>query len=270
MKTMLRMFLLLLCACLLFGCAPTELPSEDGDPEGEAPAKPLTSYMHFSFDDIEHCFRNLKTENYASLWDEPFFAALYDAHDRYGIKFSLYVWKDVLHGQPDTYAEEWQKAADWLKIGLHSADDGNFAEATYEEGYDAWERFVIDVHAMTGTYKIIDRTPRLHNFAGSAEALRGMQEAPFGARGFLAADDTRLSYALDAEACEAMRAGDYVKDANGLLYLATDLRCERYRNESLYSVLAEQYAENLDAQTCYILFTHEYEVSCSLRSRKIL
>lgn len=262
MKILSRILLLLLCPCLLLACAPTEAPAGGTPPAsgGSTPPKQLARYMHFSFDDMEHCFRNLKTEGYDSIWDEPFLAALYDAHERYGIKFSLYVWKDVLHGQPDAYAEEWQAAADWLKIGLHSKDDGNFAEATYEEGRAAWERFVSDVYAMTGTYEIIDRIPRLHNFAGSAEALRGMQEAEHGALGFLAADDTRLSYALDAETCEAMREGDYVKDANGLLFLATDERCEWYRNELLYDILAEKYAENLDAETCYILFTHEYEV----------
>ena len=264
MKPVFRMFLLLLCACLLFGCAPTETPvGGGGDPQHgneSTQPKPLERYMHFSFDDMEHCFRNLKTEGYESIWDEPFLAVLYEAHERYGVKFSLYVWKDVLHGQSDAYAEEWQAAADWLKIGLHSDGDGNFAEATYEEGRAAWERFVTDVYEMAGTYEIIDRIPRLHNFAGSAEALRGMKEAEHGALGFLAADDTRLSYALDADACAAMREGDYVKDASGLLYLTTDLRCERHKDELLYDVLAEQYAENLDAQTCYVLFTHEYEV----------
>ena len=225
MKKLFSLLALILVAALLFACTPTLPPeggNEGGDPPNETPFA-LTPYVHISFDDAEHCFRNLKNNNYTSLWDEPFFAALYDAHESYGARFSLYVWKDVLHDQPTDYQDEWQAAADWLKIGLHSDGDGNFAEADYTRGKTEWEHFISDVYAMTGSYDSIDRIPRLHNFAGSSEALRGMCEAEQGALGFLAADDTRISYDLTAEENAVLLESDYLF-YNGRVYLPTDLR----------------------------------------------
>ena len=262
MKHVFRLFSFLLCIILLVSCTPAggDLPDEEQPAGYEPPARvALSPYVHFSFDDVEFCFYNLKNNQYASIWEEPFLAALKQAHDHYGVKVSLYVWKDVLHGQSTTHAAEWQACADWLKIGLHSDGDGNFAEASYDEGRAAWEHFVADVYAMTGTYAIIDRMPRLHNFAGSEESLRGMRDATCGALGFLAADDTRVSYSLGETGSAWLQTHDYLTDANGLTYLTTDLRCERHKKDVFTEVLTEKFGR-ADGAECYILFTHEYEV----------
>ncbi|MBQ8174983.1 MAG: hypothetical protein IJ009_06240 [Clostridia bacterium] len=261
MKALFRISLLLLCAAMLFACTPTVPPTggDEGDdpPTNEAPLA-LTPFLHISFDDVEHCFRNLKEKNYASIWEEPFLAALREAREGYGATFSLYVWKDILHDQPSCYQIEWQAASDWLKIGLHSDGDGNFAEADYTRGKTEWEHFVSDVYAMTGSYDCIDRIPRLHNFAGSAEALRGMSEAAPGALGFLAADDTRISYDLTAEENAVLLESDYLF-YNNRVYLPTDVRFENYREQSIYEILAQKWGAT-PTDKCFILFTHEYEV----------
>ena len=262
MKIFSRILLLALCATMLFSCTPT-LPPEGGegnggDPPAEPSPKPLSPYVHLSFDDTERVFYNLKNKEYASLWEEPFLAALREAHESYGAVFSLYVWKDVLHGQSDRYAAEWQAAADWLKIGLHSDGEGNFAEADFARGKSEWEHFAADLYAMTGSYDCMDRIPRLHNFAGSAEALRGMCEAEHGALGFLAADDTRISYDLSAQENAVLLESDHLY-YNGRVYLPTDVRFENHRGQSIYEVLCEKWGTT-PADTCFILFTHEYEV----------
>ncbi len=251
MKTVFRLLSFLLCPFLLFGCAPATPSSGKQDTR-----VPLSPYVHFSFDDVEYCFNNLKNNAYTSIWDEPFLASLKKAHDTYGVKISLYVWKDVLHDQPTTYAAEWQACSDWLKIGIHSDGAGNFADADYERGKTAWEHFVADVYAMTGTYDSIDRMPRLHNFAGSADALRGMQEASHGALGFLAADDSGVSYSLGEDATLWLQFCDYFTDENGMAYLTTDVRCERHRTQVFSEVLKAKFDSALDEET-YILFTHE-------------
>lgn len=248
----------LVLVVLLCACIPTMPPKGEAPPAGAEGPAPLTPYVHISFDDMEKTFANLKSGNYGSLWDEPFLAALYEAHENFGACFSLYVWKDVLHGQSDRYAAEWQAAADWLKIGLHSDGDGNFAEADYTRGKTEWEHFVADVYAMTGSYASIDRIPRLHNFAGSAEALRGMCEAEHGALGFLAADDTRISYDLTKEENDILLDNDYLLYKERL-YLPTDLRFENYRGQSIYEVVAGKWGAS-PTDACFILFTHEYEV----------
>lgn len=263
MRIVFRAIAILLCMILLVGCAPTtgDPPAGGDQPEGyEPPARvALSPFVHFSFDDAEFCFINLKNNQYASIWEEPFLSALKRAHDDYGVKISLYVWKDVLHDQSAAHVTEWQACADWLKIGLHSDGDGNFAEASYDVGRAAWEHFVADVYAMTGTYDIIDRMPRLHNFAGSEESLRGMRDATCGALGFLAADDTRVSYSLGETGSTWLQAHDYLTDESGLTYLTTDLRCERHKKDVFAEVLTEKFGRANEAE-CYILFTHEYEV----------
>ena len=257
MKTILRLTLLLICAALFFACTPTVPPAGDGEDDPPTQSAPAP-FVHISFDDVEFCLQNLKENGYASLWDEPFLAALYEAHQDYGACFSLFVWKDALHGQPKKYQEEWQAAADWLKIGLHSDGDGNFAEADYTRGKTEWEHFVRDVYAMTGSYDSIDRIPRLHNFAGSTEALRGMCEAEHGALGFLSADDDRISYDLSAEENAVLAGTDYLYYRDRV-YIPTDLRFENFAARSVYEVLCEKWGD-APRDTCYILFTHEYEV----------
>lgn len=258
MKKQLCLLSLFLAAALLFACTPTTPPEGNTPPTGDHPPAPLSPYVHISFDDTEKAFQNLKTGDYESLWDEPFLAALYEAHESYGACFSLYVWKDVLHGQSDRYATEWQAAADWLKIGLHSDGDGNFAEADYTRGKTEWEHFTADVYAMTGSYASVDRIPRLHNFAGSSEALRGMCEAGHGALGFLSADDTRISYDLTEEENAILLDSDYLL-CDDRVYLPTDVRFENYRGQLIYEVLSKKWGASPEEQ-CFILFTHEYEV----------
>lgn len=251
------LLLLLLCMVMLSSCV-TVTTGGGERPSADVLLEQMRPYVHISFDDMEKTFLNLKTKDYESLWDEPFLAALKEAHEGYGACFSLYVWKDVLHDQPTRYQEEWQSAADWLRIGLHSDADGNFAEADYARGKAAWEHFVADVYAMTGTYNILDRIPRLHNFAGNAEALRGMHDAEHGALGFLAADDGRISYDLTEAENTQLRAADlYI--CHQRLYVPTDLRFENHRDESIYEVLCEKWG-NAPTEKCFILFTHEYEL----------
>ena len=257
MKRLLSCFLLLaLCAALLSSCY--IVTYSEGEVNPQELIDQITPYVHISFDDVEKVFANLKANNYTSIWEEPFLAALREAHFSYGARFSLYVWKDVLHDQPTKYQKEWQDAYYWLKIGLHSDADGNFAEADYERGKTEWEHFVADVYAMTGSYECIDYIPRLHNFAGSAEALRGMSEAEHGALGFLAADDERISYDLTAEENAALRESD-LSILHGRMYLPTDLRFENHRDKSMYEVLYEKWGDEPD-EKFFILFTHEYEL----------
>ena len=232
------------------------------------------SFMHISFDDVEKCFTNIKNNSYDSLYDEPFFNWLKSMHDTYGAKFSLYAYNNSLTSVPNTYADEFLVAKDWLKIGLHAdSSSTNYGSSTYEQGKTAWNTFVNNVVRITGSYLSVDRMPRLHTFAGSEEALKGMRDANYGAIGFLSADDARNSYYFDQDTTDYLYYNDHITDhKNGLTFVATDLRADwfegtsagnEYREPtqtSVYDELVERYTnvEYANSVSSYIFFGHEW------------
>ena len=245
-----------------------------------------SSFMHISFDDVEKCFANLKNNTYTSLYEEPFFNWLKSMHDTYGAKFSLYAYNEALTDVPNTYAEEFFKAKDWLKIGLHADNSSsNFGSATYEEGKSSWNTFVDNIVRITGSYLSVDRMPRLHMFAGSEKALKGMRDANYGAIGFLSADDLRKSYYFDHKTTDYLYDYDHVTDReNGLIFVATDLRADWFAGNSagnkykeptktsVYDELVERYSNVSYANSIgsYIFFGHEWLIynGTSLNSGK--
>ena len=236
-----------------------------------------SNYMHISFDDVQTCFSNLTSKGYDSMYDEPFFAWLKSLHDNYGAKISLYVYNNSLGSVPDTYKEEFFEAKDWLKIGLHASNgSSNYGSSTYEQGKSAWNSFVDNVIRITGSYLSVDRMPRLHTFAGSKEALKGMRDANYGALGFLSADDDRKSYYFDDEQTTYMYSNDHFTDhVNGLTFVTTDLRTDWFMSsfstqntyrapikDNVYDELVYRYTtiDFANSISSYILFGHEWQI----------
>lgn len=79
---------------------------------------------HISIDDVEISMRNLSNQNYGSIFDEPFFAFLQQLHTDYGLKISLYIYKEAkdydITSFPVKYKREFANNADWLKFGFHA------------------------------------------------------------------------------------------------------------------------------------------------------
>ena len=194
-----------------------------------------SKYMHISFGDVSHSLLRLKNAEYTSLYEEPFFAWLKSLHDAYGAKFSIYAYVNILEQVPDTYKEEFAAAKDWLKIGLHAKDmSSSYAGLKYDTGVTVWNRFAENVLRITGTYDSIDRMPKLENFAGSREVLRGMKEADlnseykYGAIGFVANIGDTSTYYLDATAWNTLHTDDFYIDKENdvpfLTFVAIDLQ----------------------------------------------
>ncbi|MBQ2890346.1 MAG: hypothetical protein IJE44_01710 [Clostridia bacterium] len=101
---------------------------------------------YFFIDDVIWCLRDLARNKPASLFDVPFFKALKEAHDRYGVKtqLNLFYRTDYAYGYdeftlaevPDTYKKEWEEASDWLKLSFHAKQefpDYPHVNASYED-----------------------------------------------------------------------------------------------------------------------------------------
>ena len=82
--------------------------------------------VHFSFDDVSMCMKELTSDStkYNSIFDHPFLGELKELHNSTGAKFTLFVYEQ--DGEysfidfPNNFAAEFDKNADWLKVGYHA------------------------------------------------------------------------------------------------------------------------------------------------------
>lgn len=237
----------------------------------------MTRYSHFSLDDFYLAFQDL-TENadtYTSIFDNATFAWLKEFHEATGATVSCYCFYQdaasptfTLGDVPTKYASEFQANKDWLRFGFHALYQGiNYASATAETAKEAYETTITALVNITGSTECIDRMPRLHNFAGSLEACKGMRDALCGPKGFLAAisasDGTaRQSYYLDETYNNYIFIHDYLYDAtNQLHFVRTQDGGNVYKISNLIkdinSALMGTYVE---------FFTHENQLTDGTKS----
>ena len=234
------------------------LPVETGDYFSSDAAA-----IHISFDDVVACISNLSTNRYSSLFDEPFFGWLKELHTAYGAKFSLYIYDLAkLAAVPSTYSEEFFESRHWLKFGLHAKSSGyNYASGTYEGAQADWNSLIEHVVRITGSHQSIDRIPRLHNFAGNLESVKGMRDAHSGALGFLGADDGRISYHLSESQNQLLiNQSFYMDTENDIAIFRTNYRGERLASaDGMYEKM-EAFLNNPTYSHCFgpfVWFTHE-------------
>lgn len=267
-------------AAIAFGCKPEKDPNSDnnGETKKEEKAEILvndSSYFHFSFDDTMKSLKHLTVDaQYKTIFEEPFFAYLKELHDKYGAKFSLYTYNDVIDKVSDKYKADFRANCSWLKLGLHSTSHKErFNNATYEQGFDAWNKFVKEAVRVTGTSLAIDRMPRLHYWQGTEEAMKGMRDATCGALGFLSSDHAYRSYYLTQPQHTYIFNHDYITDhKNGLTFVGTDLRIDwftpnyKFTNtyklpteDTIYKELERRFTSPDFAGTlsAYLVFGHE-------------
>ena len=219
--------------------------------------------IHISFDDVVACISNLSANSYSSLFDEPFFGWLKELHTAYGAKFSLYIYDLAkLAAVPSTYRDEFFEARHWLKFGLHAKSSGyNYASGTYEGAQADWNSLVEHVVRITGSHQSLDRIPRLHNFAGNLESVKGMRDACSGALGFLGADDSRISYHLSESQNQLLINQSFYMDTdNDIAIFRTNYRGERLASaDGMYEKM-EAFMNNPTYSHCFapfVWFTHE-------------
>ncbi len=235
-----------------------------------------TYYLHLSFDDTMNCLKNLTSSApYESVFEEPFFAYLNDLHKNYGAKFSLYTYLDVLENVTDKYQKELGLASSWLKFGMHSTSHSErFNKATYEDGFNAWTKFAKNIFRITGTFRSIDRMPRLHYWEGTEAALQGMRDALCGPIGFLSSEHEWPSYYLTREQHMYAYNHDHIIDyKNGLTFVATDMRIDWFMKDytsnnvyrkpiksNIYDELEYRFSNVNYASTLssYLVFGHEW------------
>jgi hypothetical protein len=190
-------------------------------------AKSSPKFAHLSFDDVKYCMMDLETNesNYDSIFDNPFFAMLKNLHDTYGTVVSLYLFLENggtgIAGYPTSFASEFAENADWLKFGLHQGAT-NYSETSSETALADYETFTSNILNICGTVDIIDRCPRLANFAGNLDSVLAMHNANGGIVGLLSAYDDRDSYYLtSAQSAYVFNHGKFYDADNQLTFFRT-------------------------------------------------
>lgn len=230
---------------------------------------PNQKIMHLSFDDSYYFLMDLtkKTTNYNSIFENPFLGKLKYFHDTYGAVFSLYCYTYSpganwnISPLKTTYAQEFINNSDWLKLGFHNRNS-NYATEDWQIRY--YEDFLSVIPQMEGRSKCFDLVPRLHTFGLNTtpaflDSLKN--HADIRLKGFLFADDGRVSYCLTKEQSDYLKKNDSLYDAaNDLYYFTTETRLESVKDSAAFlaQFLTSAYASRANILP---IFTHEHMVS---------
>lgn len=106
----------------------------------------MAKKVYFYIDDVIFCLRDITRQKPKSLFDNPYFKGLKEAHDKYGMKvqLNLFARLDFFYGRDefhldevtDAYKEEFAQNSDWLKFCFHSRQefpDYPYINASYED-----------------------------------------------------------------------------------------------------------------------------------------
>ena len=120
------------------------------------------TYLFF-IDDVIWSFRELAQKRPKSLFDQPFFAMLRQAHDQYGLKTQLncFYQTDNYYGNddfslaqmPDCWKDEFQASAHWLKLAFHARQefpDYPYINASYRQVYEDYQKIQREVERFAG------------------------------------------------------------------------------------------------------------------------
>lgn len=208
---------------------------------------------HISFDDVSDVLKELKNKEkkYESIFECDFLQQLKELHDKYGAKFSLYVYeKDGnfnIADMPVKFRKEFRTNADWLKFGFHTMQPEFDCNMKFKDFQISFYNVCRAIGCFADSASL---TPvlRLHYYYGN-DSIITFINCSGGVKGLLCADDKRDSYDLNKNENRLLHKKFYLK--KGLKYFKTDLRYEKTR------CVRHSLAQLRDRGTL-VLFTHEW------------
>lgn len=182
--------------------------------------------VHISFDDVIGLFGELKKEKFESVFQYRILKRLKWFHERYGCRFTLYVFIEFAGSHlceiPYVYRKELLANADWLKWGYHGYSP-EMRKEQFEKGYEIFENTLIKSLNKNCESHMV----RLHAFCADREQIMFMKDNHINT--FLTADDMRVSYDLSEEERNVLaQNGIYEKKEIGIRYIRTKIRLEKF------------------------------------------
>jgi hypothetical protein len=219
---------------------------------------------HFSVDDVFECLIDA-TENYASVFQQPFFKFLSRMHQSYGAHTDLYLFNRApVAGRMRSLAEvserfrgQFQEAT-WLRLGPHALE---YEVAPHTQTPDEQIATFDEAHREIERFAGAGKTPgflRLHFFSEAFEL--GTYFRQKGVHTLLLTDKPVIAYRLDEDKRRQLRREGRLTHAN-LNLLQSHLRTENLvRDNADTDAIRRRLAQTVSQYGYVTLFSHEIEL----------
>jgi len=218
----------------------------------------VDKFAHISIDDTIQLFDDIKNNNYQSIFENSFLKKLKKIHDKYGTKFSLFVFykydNKTIENSPTKYKQEFIKNSSWLKFGFHAYSDKSKYETDYNKITLEFDKTMEVLENVVGK-EALTSVMRLDRFVLSRNNLKSINELEKRIDGLLGADSkNRPNYFLNKESNNKLFERDYLYDnETDIFFYTTDIRIE---NLSFINLENEMNKYKNDKNL--IVFTHEW------------
>ena len=160
-----------------------------------------TKIFHFSVDDTIECFKDINTNNYNTIFQNPTFAWFKDLHEKFGVVISCYVYYQdgefALSDCTDRYRNEFASNEEWLRFGFHTLDKKTVYDKT--DIYADYVKTMKELIRIVGSGSI-DHVIRLQGFQGNSENIEDLVDSEIEPIvGLLTSDDGKEQYARKTE-----------------------------------------------------------------------
>lgn len=211
-------------------------------------------YVNFSIDDTIDIFYNLTmNENvYKSIFEEPTLNYLKYLHNKYGAKFTLYVFYEKddfnLEKCPSKYLNEFEQNNNWLRFGFHGKND--YSDYSIDDIEDDYYMVNDALTKIVGKDSISD-VIRLPFFHATRENVQKIINSKYPVKALLGADTiNRADYYLnDEENKQLFELDTYYDEKDNITIYNTDIRVENM----LYTWIDEDILQD----EVLVIFTHE-------------
>lgn len=215
-------------------------------------------FIHISIDDTIDIFKDLTNNDYKSIFNNSTLNFLLNMHNRYGAKFSIYVFEEYdnfnLKNCTDYFKKEFENNSSWLKFGFHAYNNSeNYNTIDTKKIVDEYNEVLKQLKRIVGEASITN-VVRLEKFIINKENAKALENIENGIVGLLGADTIdRQDYYLDEEENNKLFKDDYYYDnENNIFLYNTDFRIENLNYYNIENELKEYEDDNN-----LIIFTHE-------------
>lgn len=197
----------------------------------------------FTVDDNIRFFKEITDNHYKSIFDHPYLALYMRLHKKFGLKVQLNLFYKTegfnLSCFSDRYKKEWQENSDWLKLSFHSdfENERPYEFSDYNEVYEDCNRVNEQIVRFAGVESLA-KTTTVHYCLATQEGIKAIEDNKvLGLLGLFGSQEKpEVSYGLDAESAEKIRAGKIVK-RNEIHYAAIDVILNNFSKEGIVEKL---------------------------------